>query len=148
MSRYAENTEVSVERSRGEIERILGRWGASHFLYASSENASVIAFQYKDKQIKFSLPLPNRKDQAFWYTAARHRQRSAEAAFKLWEQACRQRWRALALSIKAKLESVDSGIETFEGAFLPYVVLPDGKTVSELVLPALAQNRLPALTFN
>ena len=148
MPRYAENTDVSVERSRAEIERTLGRWGASRFLYASQEDGCVIGFHYQDKQIKFHLPLPDRKDKAFWYTPARQSQRSAEKAARVWEQACRQRWRALALSIKAKLESVDSGIETFEIAFLPYVVLPDSKTVSEHVLPALGKNQLPALTFN
>jgi hypothetical protein len=51
------------------------------------------------------------------------------------------------LSIKAKLEAVETGIESFEIAFMPYVVLPDGKTVAEHVLPALAKNQLPALTF-
>ena len=37
-----------------------------------------------------------------------------------WEQACRQRWRALALVIKAKLEAIDAEISTFEEEFLPF----------------------------
>jgi hypothetical protein len=53
----------------------------------------------------------------------------------------------LALSIKAKLECVETEIESFETAFMPYVVLPDGKTVAEHVLPVLEKNELPALTF-
>jgi hypothetical protein len=48
-------------------------------------------------------------------------------------QAERSRWRALLLSIKAKLVSVESGIETFEDAFMAHVVMPDGGTVSEHV---------------
>ena len=39
-------------------------------------------------------------------------------------------------------------IETFETAFMPYVVLPDGKIVAEHVLPALKNNQLPAPTFD
>jgi hypothetical protein len=42
------------------------------------------------------------------------------------------------LCIKAKLEAVEAKIETFEEAFLAHVVLPDGKTVGEHALPAVA----------
>ena len=41
----------------------------------------------------------------------------------------RRRWRALLLVIKAKLESVESGIETFEEAFASQIVLANGQTV-------------------
>jgi hypothetical protein len=44
----------------------------------------------------------------------------------------------LLLCIKAKLESVEAKIETFEEAFLAHVVLPDGETVGEHALPAVA----------
>ena len=40
----------------------------------------------------------------------------------------RARWRALGLCIKAKLESIASGIETLDEAFLAHVVLDDGHT--------------------
>jgi hypothetical protein len=56
--RYAEYTMVSVEKSRAEIERILSRWGATRFPYATGEQGAVIAFQHQDKQIRFVLPLP------------------------------------------------------------------------------------------
>jgi 2-polyprenyl-6-methoxyphenol hydroxylase-like FAD-dependent oxidoreductase len=145
--RFANETEVSVEKSRVEIERNLSRYGATRFLYASAETGAVIAFQFQDKQIRFLLPLPDRSSKEFWYTPTRRTQRSQDEAFTQWEKACRQRWRALALNLKAKLEAVECGIESFEVAFMPYVVMPDGKTVADHVLPALAQNRLPELTF-
>lgn len=57
---------------------------------------------------------------------------------KEWEKAVRQRWRALALLVKALLESVESDIVTFEQAFLPYTVVPGtGMTVAEHIGPAL-----------
>jgi hypothetical protein len=146
--RYAAETEVSVERSRAEIEKILARWGATQFLYASGESGSVIAFQFKEKQFRFVLPLPDRTSKAFWFTPNQHRRRDEQGAYLAWEQACRQRWRALALNLKAKLEAVECGIESFEVAFMPYVVMPDGKTVADHVLPALERNRLPELTFD
>jgi hypothetical protein len=45
-------------------------------------------------------------------------------------------------------QCVESGIETFEVAFMAYVVLPDGRTVAAYVLPALQNNQLLALTFD
>ncbi len=55
------------------------------------------------------------------------------------ERLCKQRWRALLLRIKAKLESVASNIETFGGAFLAHVVMPDNRTVYEHTAPRIAQ---------
>jgi len=56
------------------------------------------------------------------------------------EQARRQRWRALLLALKAKLECVESGIETFDEAFLAHVVCGDGgKTVGDHLLPQLTR---------
>src|SRR4029453_1820841 len=83
----------------------------------------------RDRYVRFVLPLPVLGD--FTKTATgRTRRAGTGAVTSAWEQACRQRWRALALCIKAKLESVESGIEEFEGAFMAQVVMPDGKTIS------------------
>ena len=58
-------------------------------------------------------------------------------------------WRALALSIKAKLVGVDDGIETFEQAFMAHVVMPDGLTLGDHVTPKIAaayeSGKMPAL---
>jgi hypothetical protein len=49
------------------------------------------------------------------------------------EQAARQKWRALLLLVKAKLEAVDANIATFEEAFVGDIVMPDtDKTVWEM----------------
>lgn len=49
----------------------------------------------------------------------------------------RQRWRALALVIKAKLEAIESGITTVDAEFLAHLVLPDGRTYGEFALPQI-----------
>lgn len=54
-----------------------------------------------------------------------------------WWTANRQRWRALALVIKAKLEAVETGIVSFEQEFLPHLVLPNGGTVHEWLAPQM-----------
>ncbi|HWF01594.1 MAG TPA: hypothetical protein VG248_17460 [Caulobacteraceae bacterium] len=56
------------------------------------------------------------------------------------EQACRQKWRALALVIKAKLEAVSAGITTVEDEFLAQTMMGDGRTVGEVVQPQLEEH--------
>ena len=141
MTRYAQKTSVPVERSRAEIENILARYGAKQFMYGWNDDGAMIAFVVEaeggnHRQVRFQLPLPSRDDRAFTHHS--RGRRSATEAERQWEQACRQRWRALTLVVKAKLEAVESGIATFEDEFLAYIMLPDGSTVSDLIGPQLA----------
>jgi hypothetical protein len=139
MRRYAEGTSVSTEKSRGEIETILRRYGASGFLSGYDEDRAFIAFKMSDRQVKFFMGLPNPADRRFTHTTHRNLKRPPQDAHREWEQACRQQWRALSLVIKAKLEAVAAGITVFENEFMAHIVLPDGKTVAEHIRPALAQ---------
>jgi hypothetical protein len=136
MSRYAQSTEVSSDRSRGEIERTLTRYGASAFMYGWDGPKAVVAFNAKNRYIRFELPIPARE--VFAKTPGRGQIRSPAQREAAYEQAVRQRWRALALVIKAKLEAVDSGITTFENEFLANIVLPDNQTVGDWIKPQVA----------
>ncbi len=135
MSRYAENTSVSVENSRAEIERTLRRYGADSFAYGWDQARAQIEFVHEDRRVRFVLPLPDRNSPEFKLTASRKQRRSEAQAEAAWEQACRQRWRALALAIKAKLEAVAAEITTFEAEFLAHIVLPGGQTVGQAIAP-------------
>jgi hypothetical protein len=55
------------------------------------------------------------------------------------DAATRQRWRALVLVLKAKLEAVASGISTLESEFLSGIVLPNGMTIGQAMLPRLSE---------
>lgn len=136
MTRYAADTTVSQERSRSEIETTLKRYGATSFAYASEEDRAMIGFRIQGRMVKFIISMPDRKDRAFTHHS--RGMRTADAAYKAWEQAGRQRWRALALVIKAKLEAVSAGITTVEDEFLAHTVLPNGSTVGQWAKPQLA----------
>ena len=138
MSKYAENTSVSADKSRSEIERTLQRYGATGFMYGWEGSKAIIAFKMKNRQIRFMLEMPGRDEKQFWFTSGRNQKRSEAQAFAAWEQATRQRWRALALAVKAKLEAVEAGIATFEQEFMAHVVLPNGQTVGEVMVPQIA----------
>jgi hypothetical protein len=147
--RYAEQTKVASHQSRSEIERTLQRYGATAFAYGWDLGAATVMFEIAERRMRFRLPMPDRNDRAFTHTPGKGLSRTPEAAEAAWEQAGRQRWRALALVIKAKLEAVEAGITTVEDEFLAHIVLPNGSTVGEWTAPQLSlaysHNQMPAL---
>lgn len=156
MKTYAADTSVSVEKSRAEIESTLTRYGATRFAYMIGDSEAVIGFQANGKFVKFTLPLPNRNAPEFRtriYTRmgafVKKVELQPEESRKAWEQACRSRWRSLALCVKAKLEAVASGITTFEAEFLAHIVVPGGGTLGERIIPQLEDmqrnGRMPML---
>lgn len=146
---YAEKTSVSVARTKADIEELVQRHGADQFVSGYKDNVAVIGFSMAGRQIRFLLPLPDKQDREYWYTPGRGLRRTEDAASSAWEQACRSRWRALYLIVKAKLEAVDAGISTVEREFLYDVVLPDGRTAGEWIAPqieaAYQTGQMPAM---
>jgi len=144
MAKFAENTDVPVERSQAEIQRTIQRYGASSYMSGFQQipkPMALVMFEVNGKRIRFNLPLPD--PAAHEYASKRVNQNSpwtprpANEAAERWEQACRQRWRALLLLIKAKLEAVEARITTFEEEMLSHIVMPDGRTVAESIVPGL-----------
>ena len=117
---YAKRTEVPVGQTRTEIDKLLQTHKATSVAFMFSVTRAIVLFELGGRRIKFDLPLPSVDEKGF-------------------EQRTRSRWRALLLCIKAKLESVESKIETFDEAFLAQTVMPDGQTVYEHTLPTIKQ---------
>jgi len=133
---YAANTVVSVDKSRSEIEATLVRYGASMYFSGWDDQHAFVRFCVRDRHIKLVLPLPKRDERRFTHYKDRYglvRENRESKALDLFEQAKRSLFRALLLAIKAKLESVESRIETFEQAFLAHIVLPDDSLVGDRV---------------
>lgn len=146
---YAEGTEVSVEKSRAEVERLVTRYGASEFMSGwGFEGRAVVAFKASERYVRFELRLPDRSDKKIRFDGRGHL-RSEGQIVKALDGETRRRWRALVLVLKAKLESVESKVETFENAFMAQIVMPGGRTVSELLAEPIAEayrtGRLPTL---
>lgn len=127
MKPYADKTEVTVEKSKVQIERLLTEFKASSVMMASNSDKSMIVFAMANRHVKFVLPLPQKAE------FARHRNPMAAL-----EQATRTRWRALYLALRAKLEMAATGITTFEDEFMSHIVLPDGATVGESIREPIA----------
>ena len=133
---YAAQTKVPISRSKTDIEELLGKHGAVGFAYATESDRALIAFNMAGRRVQIMLVMPSVGDFA---RTPRNVRRSAAAQQSAWEQACRQRWRALLLIIRAKLEAVESGITTLENEFLANLVLPDGGTVGDWLAPQIDQ---------
>lgn len=140
--RFAEGTSVSPEKTRAELETVLKRYGASAFRYSTSERRGVVEFFANQRLVKFVLDLPDPADHVFWshprYPKSTYRKATVLQAQGRWEAEVRRLWRALLLAVKAKLELVSSGVTVFEQEFMANIVLPDGRTVADHVVPAIA----------
>jgi hypothetical protein len=166
MSRYAEGTSVPMDRSRAEAEKTLVRYGAHAFAYSWEQRVEVIPARCTANGCTKSDPDYCRREHRWMVTEQRRdtrqvvilgfrmtldgterevrlevpmpTEREAGTKAKL-DAATRQRWRALVLVLKAKLEAVASGISTLETEFLAGIVMPDGRTLGSHVIPRLTE---------
>jgi hypothetical protein len=154
---FAADTVVSVEKSKAELDRLLQRYGAAQRVMGSDELAgmAVVGFTMAGRQVRIQVPLPsadtfpdpaknsyqgNRRTPRDWDRWGTDRRR--QWVPQQYEQACRSRWRAIVLVVKAKLELVSIGMSTVEREFLADIALPDGRTVHSFPRDSLARSYL------
>lgn len=134
-SQFAKTTTVSAKSSRDEIEATLLRYGVIKMATLQDGRGFAIGFELRGRRYRLEVPHPIRED----FKNDSH-----------FEQAIRTRWRVLLLLLKAKLESIECGLSTFEQEFLPQTILPGtNRTVSDY-LPAeieraYLENKTPQL---
>ena len=133
---YAEKTSVAFEKSIAEIVTLIKKSGASQIAQFEGESEFAVQFTLADRLIRFRLPLPSIN--GIPLRNGRHQAYSQKQRGELLNQQIRSRGRALLLVIKAKMESVESGIETIEQAFLAHVVMANGQTVFERIQGPIA----------
>lgn len=132
MARYANKTTVPVERSKAEIERLVAKYGCETFSSGTDRVGlrAQVQFQIDNRIVRFVIQLPDPAAEEYQDLA------DARRAKELLQDE-RQRWRALFLSIKARLVSWDEDIETFDEAFMAHIVMPNDRTVGALILPSI-----------
>lgn len=122
---YAIETKVPVEQTQAEIRKMITKANADSFGIMESTGIVHIAFRLENRNVRFTIPMPK--------PGGTETKREESARMKQ----TRSRWRAVMLVIKAKLESVESGIETFDDAFLAHIQTEDGHTFGEHVKSGL-----------
>lgn len=116
--RFAERTAVPVGKSKADIDDLLRKHGATQTLMGTDSDGEVLllAFSLEGRQFRIRARTNGKGQQ---------------------EQREKQAWRTLLLLVKAKLELVAMGMSTLETEFLAHVVLPNGQTVADDVLPKI-----------
>jgi hypothetical protein len=134
MGQYANATSVSPEKSQQDIRETLRRYGATRFGVMEEEKKAYIMFEYNRLQIQLTIGLPSKDE---FQRTENGRSRKQSSVTEAYNQAIRQRWRALLLAIKAKLEAIECGISTIEKEFLAFVILPDGSQLGDRIIPVI-----------
>lgn len=129
---FAEKTKVPIAQSQNEIQRTLEKYGATGFGFAQGGGFAVVMFAMSNRQIHIKFPL------------CEHGKATDSKNYFLSQEQCarenRRLWRCLVLTIKAKLECVESGITTLEEEFLAHIVLPNGRTVGKEIRPRIEES--------
>jgi hypothetical protein len=112
---------VAVHRSRYELERVLGRYGATDLAFVEVDANASLQFAMNGRYVQLALPLPDPSAARFTHTPS-GRHRTIVAQERAYEQALREHWRALLLAVRGKLQSVESGISSFEDEFAGFFV--------------------------
>lgn len=154
MSRFAEGTEVPVEKTRAELEGLLARHGATQrATYVDDDQGrAVVQFRIAGRMVRLEVVCPTLES---YEPATWDRQPPAPRGSGRWtpeqrndwkrkqaEQGARSAWRRLLLVVRAKLEIIADGGSTFEREFLADILLPDGRTVHKALAEQLEQSYL------
>lgn len=144
MSLPYENS-TSGERALGEIQKILRGFGCSRFGSMVDDEAAEIMVQFEYRGQPVSVKASIRGYASAWLKEHSYTNRTrctrTEHERKAMEIASTAVYSILRDWIKGQVTAVETGILTFEGAFLGQLLLPNGKTVLE---HAQASNLLPA----
>lgn len=111
--KYATKTKVPIAETQRAIEQELSKHGATGFAFGWQAGKASLMFLIGGKQYRFELRLCDD------------------------DQQNRASWRALYLVVKAKLVAVQNEISTFEAEFLSAMVMPNKRTLGEMILPQM-----------
>jgi len=136
---------TSGDRALMEIQKILRGFGCNKFgsMLDDSAGELLIQFEYRGRQVSVKASMKGYaaawlKENEWNYrrkgTRAEHERKALTIASTAVYSVLRD-W------IKGQVTAIETGILSFEGAFLGQILLPNGKTVLET---ATATNLLPA----
>lgn len=124
---------TSGERALGEIQKLLRGFGCSKFGSMADDEAQEILVQFEYRGRPVTVKASIRGYAAAWLRAhpysLRSRVTKPQYERKALDIASVAVYSILRDWIKGQITAVETGILTFEGAFLGAILLPSGKTV-------------------
>jgi hypothetical protein len=124
-----ETTSVSIEKSQGDLRKLLTKHGAAQFAFGEERDGdtrmAAVSFRHRGYAVRLRVTLKAPSQSAIGSKYSRARTKTREQVVdELYEQEERRVWRVLAWNIKARMVAVEEGVETFEEAFLAHLVNP------------------------
>ena len=118
-------TDIRPEKTQAEISRELNRYGITRIQHTFIDNGFSVGFQVDVEGVK--KPIMVRIDIPY--------DQAKDSEDKLGWVDLRIKYRVLYWYIKALLTAWDNGLKAFMDIFLPHIVLPGGRTVSQDLIP-------------
>jgi hypothetical protein len=144
--RYAEDTKVSLSKSKAEIEDLLTAWGCAQMSWTTDNEGNQVKLEFIWRasgeaayRARFLVAFPT--DDVL-RKRARHGSTGQFLPRKFEEIKARNGWpemRQLALYLKAALNAIETGIVRAEDVFMPFMVDATGRTVAEILEPHMAK---------
>ncbi len=140
-------TATSGEKAIAELQRVLGKFGCQAFgtMTDSEKGVTMIQFRWRNRTV--SLEASWKGYAAAWLRAHPYthltRATKPEHEAKALKQAQASICSVLRDWVKGQVTAIECGVMSFEAAFMPHMLLSDGRRVIEKVQ---ADNLLPAPT--
>ena len=127
-------TTIEPEQTIGEIQRMLSRYNVAAMMTEyDGPQVSAVSFRLDiaGKPLSFKLPC-NWRAVAVIFKDPKHRAKlRLSRGTTLEEQAARTAWRIIKDWIEAQLALVEINMVTIPQVFLPWAIMPDGRTLAE-----------------
>lgn len=127
----------SGEKALSELQKILGQFGCTKFgnMTDATKGSVIVQFEYRGRMVSVEA---SAKGWAAMYLreepwSTRRKGTRQEYEAKILAQGHTAIYSMLRDWIKGQVTAIESGILSFEGAFLGQLLLPNGKTVLEHV---------------
>lgn len=130
-----ENTSVPVTRSQDSIRKLILSHGGSSVAFVSQPPLegfeAQVFIEAKTYRIRIRAECKPKESKR------RHRSWSGRPVKDNTEEAAKRVWRVLFFHLKSVFEAAETGVMEFSELMLPYIVMHDGRTISDCVLPQL-----------
>jgi len=133
-----ENTEVAVSKSQEGIRKLLLENHATGIAFVSQTEPLSEGFEamvpIDGKTYRIRIVARVKKVEK---KPRRRRYAPAKSEYEMQESEMRRVWRVLFYHLKSVYEATNTGVMEFRELMLPYVVVKDGRTIAQHLLPQL-----------
>lgn len=146
-NRAYENTNVSIAKSRGQIDIILRKWGVTGITWAEDYNSGMVVLRFRWQReedghqysARFTIQIQTDDELKKLAIDKRSGRHSDKKYARLRDMRGKREHRVLFFMLKALFEAVAEGLMVPEQVFLPWIEDIDGVTIFERIGPVMGE---------